>query len=540
MLPFVTVSDLSWRAPDGRALFQGLTLAFTSERTGLVGANGSGKTTLLRLILGELAPSSGSVSARGRLGAMRQAVGAPPDACVADLLGVGEGLARLRRIERDEAGAGDLEDAVWDLPRAIGDALAEVGLDGIPLSRPAGGLSGGEATRVALARLLIERPDLVLMDEPTNNLDAEASDVVRRLVARWKGGAVVASHDRALLRGMDRIVELSGLGARLFGGGFDLYQTRRDEEAAAAERALDSAEREARKTEREFQAARERQDRRDARGRRAKARGGQPRIVLNAMASRAEATRAAQERGAERRRADDRAELAAARARVETARRLGFALPPSGLPASKPVLTFDTVGFAWPGSPPVLTNLSFSLVGPERMALVGPNGAGKTTVIRLAAGELEPTTGAISRGVESIMLDQQVAMLDDDETLIAAFRRINPEVNDNAAYAALARFLFRNTEALKPCGTLSGGERLRAALACLLTGARPPRLILLDEPTNHLDLASIAAVQTALAGYDGALIVASHDADFLAAIGITRRVLLASARLGFTPYAEPV
>jgi ATPase subunit of ABC transporter with duplicated ATPase domains len=192
----------------------------------------------------------------------------------------------------------------------------------------------------------------------------------------------------------------------------------------------------------------------------------------------------------------------------------------------KTVLVMEDVSFAWPGHPPLIAGRSLRIVGPERVAVSGPNGSGKTTLIRLAAGELAPTAGRIARGAATAFLDQQTALLGDDESLVAAFRRLNPAASDNAARAALARFLFRNIAAEKPVRALSGGERLRAALACVLAGDRPPQLLILDEPTNHLDLDSIAAVEAALAGYDGALLVVSHDRDFLEAVGIDREVRL--------------
>ena len=529
MLPLVTLDGLAFRAPDGRTLFEDLTLAFGAERTGLVGANGCGKTTLIRLMLGELAPTAGSVSTRGRLDALRQSHAPPPGASLADLLDAADALARLDRLDQGEGSEADLADAHWSLPARLEAALAEVGLAGFDLSRSADSLSGGEATRAHLARLLIARPDMVLLDEPTNNLDADARAAVRRVVTNWNGGALVVSHDRALLRGMDRIVELSGLGARVYGGGYDLYVERREEEAAAARRDLETAARDARRVEREVQATRERQDRRDAAGLRAKARGDQPRIVLNAMGARAEQTRGGQDRLADRKRADVQSALEAARTRVERIRKLEFELPSSGLAAGKLVLAFENVGFAWPGGAPLISGLNLRLLGPQRLAVTGANGAGKTTLIRLAAGELAATAGRIIRGAPAVILDQRAALLRDDETLLENYRRLNPAADDNAAYAALARFLFRNVAALRRAGDLSGGERLRAALACVLMAPRPPQLIILDEPTNHLDLASIEAIESALAAYDGALLVVSHDEDFLAAVGVD-----ATLRLGRT------
>jgi ATPase subunit of ABC transporter with duplicated ATPase domains len=174
----------------------------------------------------------------------------------------------------------------------------------------------------------------------------------------------------------------------------------------------------------------------------------------------------------------------------------------------------------------ILPPLSIALAGPERVAIVGANGAGKTTLLRLMAGEIAPTHGQVFRPVPSALLDQHAALLDPEATLIENFLTRNPASNTNIAHAALARFLFRNVQALRSPAELSGGERLRAALACVLGGEQPPQLLLLDEPTNHLDLDSIAAIETALADYDGALVLVSHDEDFLAAVGIERRIML--------------
>jgi ATPase subunit of ABC transporter with duplicated ATPase domains len=526
MSAFVTLSGLGFRTPDGRALFENIDLALGSERTGLVGRNGAGKTTLLKLIAGELAPSEGAVARSGRLGVLAQNLQPPPDAAVADLLGVAADLARLARIAAGEGDEDDLAEADWTLEARLEQALAEVGLPGLGLARPAASLSGGEATRVSLARLLVAAPDLILLDEPTNNLDAGARALVAEILRGWRGGAVVVSHDRALLREMDRIVELSSLGARVYGGGYNLYAERRAEERASAVRELDAAERRARQVDREVQAAYERKDRRDAMGRRFAAKGSEPRLMLGAAAERAENSAGRASQLAERQRAEAAEALAQARGKVERLKPIAVDLPSSGLAAGKRVLAFDEVSFAWPGAAPLLTGLSFDMVGPRRLAVTGRNGAGKTTLIKLAVGDLAPTSGTVARGVGTALLDQRTAILDEAGTVLDSFRQLNPADSENACRAALARLLFRNDAALKPVGQLSGGERLRAALACVLGGSSPPGLLILDEPTNHLDLDSIAAIEAGLAGYDGALLVVSHDRDFLENIGVEGEIEL--------------
>lgn len=343
IMSLITLDAVSFRLPDGRVLLENLNMAFGAERTGVVGRNGSGKTTLARLMLGELEPASGSVSVNGRVSAVRQVFAPPPGAAVADVLGVREDLARLQRVEAGRSAGDDLEQADWTLPARAEEALARVGLAGLMLDHDALALSGGQLTRLSLAGVLIAQPDFIVLDEPTNNLDADGRAAVRDLLASWRGGALVISHDRALLRAMDRTLELSELGARLYGGGYALYLEQRTAERTAAERTLERAERKVDQVERGIQAARERKTRRDSAGKRSRAKNDMPKLLLNARAEQAENSAARGNVLAERRREEAREAFEEARAKVERARVLAVDLPSSGLPAGKSVLAFDDV-----------------------------------------------------------------------------------------------------------------------------------------------------------------------------------------------------
>jgi len=521
----ITLESLAARKPDGAPLFENLHLSFARERTALVGRNGAGKSTLLAMIAGTRRPSEGTVTRNARIGMLEQQF--DPQGSVAAALGIADQLAVQGRILDGNAGTDDLNHADWTLEERLAEVLADAGLTGLETSRPAASLSGGERTRLALARLLLEAPDVLLLDEPTNNLDGEARAIVIAVLEKWKGGAIVASHDRALLRRMDRIVELSTLGVKLYGGNYDLYAERKEAERTAAARELDTAERDAARVSRAVQKEKEKKAQRDAAGRKSRAKGDAPKMAMDFKAERAEGSGGRQSHLAGRLKAGAAEALEAARENIERIRTLALDLPPTGLSSGKLVLRLDEVSWN-AGGREIVRPASVTVSGPERIAITGPNGSGKTTLLKLITGDLQPTAGKAARPVKAALLDQHAAIFEPGETLLDTFRRLNPASTPNEAHAALAKFLFRNEAAHRDPATLSGGEKLRAALAVVLGGNDPPQLLLLDEPTNHLDLDSVAAIEAALKGYDGALIVVSHDEDFLDAIGIGRRIALLS------------
>jgi ATPase subunit of ABC transporter with duplicated ATPase domains len=518
----IILSDLSWSIDD-RTLFSHLNLAFGAERTGLVGRNGTGKTTLLNLISGALPLQAGHISVTGSLGVLRQTVQTGPEETVADLFGVTQALAILRRAEAGEATAEDFDSADWTLEARMIAALARVELDVISETRLTT-LSGGQQTRAGLAALVFSAPDFLLLDEPTNNLDREGRQAVLDLLSGWRGGAIVVSHDRELLETMDAIVELTTLGVTRYAGNWSHYRTRKALELAAAQTDLADAEKRIGDAARAAQAAIERKARKDSAGQKKAARGDAPRILLGAMKNRSENTGGDQARLAERQRHEAVSAAAEARERIEVLQPFSVSLPSTGLHAGRTVLQIDdvTVGY---DEQPVIRDFSLTLTGPERVAITGANGSGKTTLLKLITGKLAPWSGTVRVTDSRALLDQSVSLLDPAFSIRDNFRRLHPQADENGCRAALARFMFRADAALQIVSTLSGGQRLRAGLACVLGGATPPDLLILDEPTNHLDIDSIEAVEAGLRAYDGALLVVSHDETFLEAVRISRRIV---------------
>jgi ATPase subunit of ABC transporter with duplicated ATPase domains len=522
----LTLDHIAAARPDGTALFSDLSLAIGRERVGLVGSNGAGKSTLLAIIAGEAQPQTGSVHRAGRIATLRQIL--PCEGSVAQALGVVEALACLDRLE---GGTGTIDDAAmadWTLRERLAAALADVGLGSIGLDRESATLSGGERTRLGLAAMLLTQPDLLLLDEPTNNLDEQGRDAVASLLARWPGGALVASHDRALLEGMDRIVHLSSVGVLTVGGGWSAFVAQRDAMRERAEETLDRNRRQLAQSEQAVQRQSEKKARRDKAGRALRDKGGTPKIVLGMMAERAEQSGGRDRQLAQRQISEAREGLDSARQQVEILTPLHIDLPRSGLSANRTLLRFEHVVLERDGRR-LFGPLSFAIIGPRRIAIEGANGSGKTSLLSLATGTLNPSAGNVHRAAGAIaMLDQHVSLLRPDLTLVENMCAHHPGMTPGQAHAMLARFAFRNRDALKPAAVLSGGERLRAGLAMVTAGPTPPQLLILDEPTNHLDVEAIETLEEGLRCYDGALLVVSHDALFLEHIGIEERIMLTS------------
>jgi len=524
----LSANALTLHTPDHTCLLQDFTLSFGNEVTGIVGPNGAGKSTLLKALAGVVAPGSGSVATQGRIGWLEQS-GAETEGDLASGLGVSAALDCLHRIVAGEGEDADFDAADWTLEARVDAALDRVGLGGLALDRPLSALSGGQRARLALARAWIEAPDILLMDEPTNNLDAEGRRAVHQMLKDWPGGLVIVSHDRALLEHVDRIVALESPGWSVFGGGWSEFAAQRDAARERAQAEHDRLDAEARQVRRAAKEAEARLQRRARSGKAQRADGSQPKVLLDAMKNRSEATAGRLASLSQKRVSEATSRLEAARDELHAGPRLNIRAVAADSPQGRTVLAFDAVCFGY-GETPVIDPLSFALSGGERVAITGPNGAGKTTVLKLAEGVLTPDAGEIRRTSGRIArLDQTVSDLDPGLSVVDALRARDPALSRNAAYAALAQFDLRNKDAEKQVSALSGGERLRAGLAGVL-GGEPPELILLDEPTNHLDIEAVEALEAALDGFSGAILAISHDEAFLDALRLDRRLALTPGR----------
>ncbi|WP_456698227.1 ABC-F family ATP-binding cassette domain-containing protein [Aeromicrobium sp. P5_D10] len=521
----ISINDLRFTWPDGSNVFDGLDLGIGPGRHGLVGRNGSGKSTLLKLVAGDLPVQSGSITVDGTLAYLPQDLTADPRRTVAELLGVAEVLAALQRMDDGVVRTEDF-DVIgddWDIAERTTAELGRLGLGHIALNRTVDSVSGGELVLLSLTALLLTRPSVLLLDEPTNNLDLATRRRLIDVISSWRGTLLIVSHDRELLNAMDDIGELrqaqpTGSGAvRWYGGGYDDYEAAIAAEQEVAERAVRSAEADVRAQKRELAEAQTKLARSARQGRQQA--DSMPKILAGARKRAAQET-AGRVTGTHKDRlssAND--QLDEAEARLRDDRELHIDLPETAVPQGRRVL--EAVELRPPHG---TVTLDLDIRGPERIGLTGANGVGKTSLLRTVVGELEPASGTVDVLVPWRYLPQRMNLLDDSLTVAENIARIAPEATETDRRSRLARFLFRGRAADQLAATLSGGERLRATLACLLLAEPAPQLLVLDEPTNNLDLPSLRHLVEALRTFQGALLVVSHDEPFLQQLELTRRI----------------
>lgn len=521
--PSLSLQGVSCQLPDGRLLFSELNETFDLRRTGLVGRNGVGKSVLARLLAGLWPPSSGRLLAHGTTHYLAQQPQRDAGTTVATVAGAADVLDALARIESGSVDAADYDvvGSRWNIRKDLGEALQAQGLGHLDADTPIRQLSGGEAARVALAGAVLSEADFLVLDEPSNHLDREARRSLIYQLERWPRGLIVVSHDRELLRHMERIVELSPFGLRSYGGNYDLYATRSEQERADAQRELEQRKAERRRDERELREQRDRAERREARGNRGARDANQAPILVGRQKERSEVTagRLRERQQAERALLGDRVREAAQRVDSRAPPVMRIAQPTQG-PYRVARLEGVRLAHGWH----VGARLDVSITAGQRIGLSGANGSGKSTLLRTLAGKLAPLEGHRQAWAPVAYLDQQGLDLDPARSALELMRDVNAEREESEIRTLLAQIGLDARAAAVPSGQLSGGQRLAAGLALAIYANPPARLLLLDEPGNHLDLPALQALESVLSDYEGALVVASHDEVFLERIGLTERM----------------
>ncbi|WP_437812357.1 ABC-F family ATP-binding cassette domain-containing protein [Sorangium sp. So ce1078] len=512
-MPVLTAHDLH-KAFGPQTILDGVSVTIrTGERVGLVGLNGSGKSTLARILAGVELPDSGTISRRrgAEIGVLSQDPVFEPSDTARDVVLAGLSAWHAAKARHDEvsrsltAGTGDAEALLseqteaaadverlggWDMMHRVDAIIGHVGVT--RPDAPMSVLSGGDRRRVALARLLVSRPALAVLDEPSNHLDVETVEWLERyLVEEHPGALLLITHDRYLLdRVVERTLEIDKGKVYSYDGGYEEYLEQKSERLALEAR-TESNRQNFLRTELEWLR------------RQPKARTGKQKARIQ----RAETTKAAPPPKAER----------TAQLSVESVR------------TGKTILELKKLGLAVDGKW-LVRGLDFSLTKGERVGIVGRNGTGKTTMLRAILGQLDAASGGaaaegptmegevvLGKNSSVAYFDQHRSGLDLDksifENIAGSHTRVEVGGRSMDVRSYLERFLFDPNKARQPVGSLSGGERARVALAKMLT--QSVNVIILDEPTNDLDVMTLAALEEMLIELEGSALVVTHDRWFL-------------------------
>ena len=521
--PSFILHQVTCQFPTGDTLFGPLSLTLEPSLCALVGRNGSGKTRLLRLLAGLDEPATGHIERFGSHAWVAQQHVISSQTTLAELLGYDAIFTARKRIDSGDYQPDDLAllDGYWDIAERLSEAFINATLPPFEPDKPAIELSGGERIRALLCGAFTAGADFLLLDEPTNHLDRQGRAWFYDQLSRYQGGVLVASHDRELLEQVPRILELSASGLRSYGGNYADYQAQRDAEQQAARAALEHAATERKRTRARMQKEHDDSQRRSAKTLRTV-------DTLNiASFERVKYKGAAKERiGTWKKQHSEQNEalnaaVNKARERVEDDNPVMFTLPGSQIPEGKQVLVLEDLVLQHVPVPP----LTWRIDGPMRVALKGPNGCGKSTLLKTLLGEVAPRSGSCKVSVSCAYLDQHLSRLDLSQSVMTHLNLSHTPLEEGVLRTRLAQLQLGADKVMLPLAALSGGERLKAALACVLWGAEATQLLLLDEPTNHLDLASVQAIEAALAGFPGALLVVSHDEAFLSGLTLTHELV---------------
>lgn len=525
------LQNISYIHPNKDVLFHDISLSLQdNKKIALIGNNGVGKSTLLKIIAGELTASHGQKSVAGTVYYVPQIFGQYNHLTVAQALNIESKLNALHEILSGIATEDNFSvlNDDWNIEERSLEALRYWKLDDLDFEQKLETLSGGQKTKVFLAGISIHQPKLILLDEPSNQLDGTSRTLLYQFIRSSSSAMIVVSHDRSLLNQLDAMYELAPSGLTYYSGNYDFYLEEKKMRQEALTHDIKHVEKEIRKAKIKARETLERQQKLDARGKAKQQKEGVSRIMMNTLRNSAEKSTAKIRDAHHEKSSGLSQELQSLRKEIPDIDKIKFGLTDSNLHAGKKLFKVNNLNCNFNGKQLWNTSLDFQISSTERIALKGKNGSGKTTLIRILLNQIHDYQGEVYRAQhQSVYIDQDYSMINNELTIYDQVQLFNDTgLQEHEIKIRLNRFLFGKDSWDKRCNTLSGGEKMRLCLCCLTIQNLAPDLIIMDEPTNNLDIQNIEILTTALKTYQGTILVVSHDEYFLREIHIERTIML--------------
>lgn len=507
---FLVIKNLSFELPSGIVLFANLNLALNKKKVALVGANGVGKSTLAKIMAEELQPSSGSIIKSKDVKYFAQIISDQPQ--------------KVQEFLQD----------TWE-QAYFNPVLAENLLSGISLDQDFDNLSGGEQMRVRLLKTISESASLLILDEPSNNLDLASKEVLIQFLNDYPYGILLISHDRLLLSEVEQVLELSNQGLRVYGGNYQDYELEKSKEQSRQQAELAVLKKEKRKLKLELEEKLQTQEKRMRSGARAAEKGGMPKILLGARKRQAQQSLGKIQSNEQKRLEQGQKDLAQKISERKIQEDLLLHLPEVFIPANSLICQAQELVLTFKASPKDLWQkpLSFQIFGSDRVSIQGRNGSGKTSLLRFLTSKEDLTDLQAKQGDFKkiqrpyFLLNQSLSHLTSKaEEKVLDFIMSDSRFDQVETRNLMAKYQFYGQEVFKKIKDLSGGERLKLGLCHLYLTRLNYEVLILDEPTNNLDLQSLEILEKVLNSFKGSLIVISHDPIFLKNIGINKTIYL--------------
>ena len=531
------LQGVTYAHPNKEILFSDIQLSINAnDKVAVIGNNGTGKSTLLKIMAGESMPSAGTMKAIFKPYYVLQLFGQYNHYSIAQVLQIEGKLKALKAILSGDVTDNNLSQLNddWAIEERCKAAFDYWDLSDLDLNQSMVTLSGGQKTRVLLAGIVIHEAEIVLLDEPSNHLDAAGRAMLYEYIKTTKHTLVVVSHDITLLNLLNKVYELSGDGIIMYGGNYDFYKTQKSIERDALQDDVKAKEKALRKAKETERAAMERQQKLDARGKKKQEKAGLPTISMNTFRNNAEksTSRIKQIHAGKVDAIAD--ELYVLRKALPVVDQMKMAFQHSDLHKGKILITANQINAGYGTEMLWREPLDLQILSGERIAIKGKNGSGKTTLVKIILGKMEPAIGNIIRNTgltfgadlsanNAIYIDQNYTLINNKLTVNEQVKQFNSgALQEHEINIRLSRFLFTPEDWGKSCYMLSGGEKMRLILCCLTVSNKAPDMIVLDEPTNNLDIQNVEMLTAALNEYKGTLLVISHDEYFLKQIGVQR------------------
>jgi len=526
----IDIQQITYIHPDKEVFFSNISFSvMQGQKIALIGNNGSGKSTLLQLINGDIPISSGEIIRKTKPYYVPQHFGQYNDLSITGALQIDHKLLALRAILQGDASADNFNvlDDDWGLEERAVAALDMWGVGYLNLDGQIKDLSGGEKTKIFLAGITIHNPAVILLDEPTNHLDFESRKKLYDYIQTSHTTMIVVSHDRTLLNLLTSMYELGRDSITYYAGNYDFYKNQKELELESLQSKLDDKEKELRKARKIARETAERKQKHEVRGKKNNIKKGVGKMAMDTLQDKAEKSSSKLKDIHSDKMESIVGDIANIRTALPDVKLMKTDFNTSSLHAGKILITAKDINYSYGSRPLWKDSLNFQIRSGDRVVIKGINGSGKTTLIKLLTGISEPVNGILERAdFKYVFLDQEYSVINDDLTVFEQIQTYNSELHDSELKTILNRFLFPYDMWDKLCRKLSGGEKMKLTLCCLMVSTNTPDMFILDEPTNNIDIQNIDILTNTIKDYKGTVLVVSHDEYFINEIGIDYSIQL--------------